>query len=63
MFRFICTVKCFKVQKELFVFVASFRDSVRVDGIGPASISEVSYRELVVTKDEDDDTGSKVPIM
>ena len=52
----------FQGVKEIFV-CSCFRDSVRVDGIGPASISEVSYRELVVTKDEDDDTESKVPTM
>lgn len=42
------------------MFVCYSRDSVRVDGIGSASISEVSYQELVVTMDEDSQTKSKV---
>ena len=29
-----------------------FRDSVRVDGVGAASITEVSFQEIAVTKEE-----------
>lgn len=34
------------------VYLCYCRDSVRVDGVGAASITEVSFQEIAVTKEE-----------
>lgn len=37
-----------------------FRDSVRVDGTGAASIMEVSFQEVPVTEEQDNQSELKV---
>lgn len=39
------------------------KDSVRVDGIGPASITEVSYQEVAVTEEEDTQASASAEVV
>ena len=40
-----------------------FRDSVRVDGTGAASIMEVSFQEVPVTEEQDNQSELKVLLL
>lgn len=41
------------VGTVVILFCLPFRDSVRVDGVGAASITEVSFQELSITSEEE----------
>lgn len=49
-----------EVKEKLLIFINPSRSSVRVDGVGSASILEVSFQEIPATKEEDNQTELKV---
>ena len=56
LFCIVCVYVCMCVWFELVLF----RDSVRVDGTGAASIMEVSFQEVPVTEEQDNQSELKV---